>query len=210
MLLVACAPQDSDPETEAQLARLTAELEAKVVEVEQSRQAIVRLEGEVRSLLDENTKLRSMVEVLRLKEDSNEALEAARAETRRYREGLERAVEELNRQARQPRPEASRQQPRESQRDASEPSDRNVFVREPYVYDDGQGTIQVEGTIHNTNDVGIGGYLEITLTVDGRYAGSTTLTLDLEPHTVHDYDYTFNAVTPSGLVRVTAVWGSGK
>ena len=205
--LSACAPEGPDPETEADLQRLSAELETKAAEAEQSQETIASLEAEVEGLREENAKLRSMVEVLRLKEDPNEALEAAREETRRYREGLERAVNELNRQARRPRPDPSRQPPRSSRPEAS---DRNVFVEEPTVFGDGQGMFVVEGTIHNANEVGIGGYLEIILTIDGRHAASTTLTMDLEPNTVHNYDHAFNAVTRSGVVEVVAVWGSGR
>lgn len=220
LLLFACAPRDSDRQAEAETARTKAALEAKTAEVEVTRETVVRLEGEVRSLRDENAKLQSQVEILKMKDDPIEALvsvraegrscqedlKAARAEARMYREGLERAVEEMNRRAGRSQAAARRA---ETSRDAKA-SDRNVFVREPYVTSDGQSTVYVEGTIHNTNDVGVGGYLEITLNVDGRFKDSTTLTMDLQANTVHDYSHTFSAAVPSGVVQVTAAWGSGR
>ena len=71
-----CSPA-VDPEIEAQVGRLEAQLDARAVEVVELEKTKKRLEGEARKLLEENQVLRSRTAVLVAKEEPCEGLAAA-------------------------------------------------------------------------------------------------------------------------------------
>ncbi len=201
LMVIACRPPAANTNADrANTEACLAKLEAATLEIASKNRTLESLQNELDQLATENAELKlevEHVELINIGGDSAE-LERARDEARRYKEGLERAVARLN----EGRPGAMRTPPQRKPRVAS-----SVFPRQPLAIANGTNVI-VEGQIHNAGSEVAVGYLELTLHVDGKPARSTTLTLEIEPRTVADYDWTFtNSMTQGQTPEVTAEWG---
>ncbi len=203
-----------DPgETEPAAASL--ELELKTSEAAQSAETIARLEREVRQLLEENTTLRSQVEVLRLKDDSNAALVAAQARAEDCLYQLSAVGDQVeNLQAKQAQARliqalaggsSSGSGSRSSSRRA-EPRDYAVFVRQPDAVVHEDGSVDVTGTVHNANDQPIEGFVRVTLSTGGEEVDFVSLHMQVAANSVESYDTRFPVAVLRGNVRVSVAW----
>ena len=70
------------------------------------------------------------------------------------------------------------------------------------------GSVVVEGTVHNRNDQAIDGFLLVVLTVDGLEVDSVSLPMQIREKAVASYDTTFPVVVRSqgGRVVATVQW----
>ncbi len=199
--LIACSPPpDTASADRANTEACLAKLDVATIEIGAKNRAQERLQAEVDQLVAENADLKLQLEHAELAGigDPSAELERARDEARRYKEGLERAVAKLN----ELRPGVVSTPPKQKP-----PAKSSVYVWEPLAIANGNDVI-VEGQLHNTGSEVAVGYLELTLHVDGDHAGTTTLTLEIEPDSVADYDWTFtNSMSQGQQPRVTAQWG---
>lgn len=200
-LTLSCGtPPDTTVAERANTAAHAAKLEAAQDEVDGLRSKVERLEGEVDRLTSENEALQLRLATAERGAADLAELKRAREEAERYREGLQRAVETLNRQARLAAAAAVPPKTAPAPRSA-------VYVRQPQALVSNLDVV-AEGTVHNAGSEVAVGFLELTLWIDDRQDASTTLNLEIAPRTVADYDWTFrNAVAGSQRARVEAVWG---
>ncbi len=219
LLLAGCSKVDPAAleEAEARRASLEMQLELKTAEVEQYEATVARLENEIAEMLDRQSSLESQVEVLRLKEDSvgelaqcveqraacleqmseNAELMAGvlkadqEARQRQYQRQIRKTFDDIMGSA-----STTRSPPSTSPRGTA-PKDSYVFVRQPYVTV-GDGEVSVQGTINNTNDAPIDGFLRVELVSGGRVVGSETLHMTLAGNTVDGWETTFRGVVTIG------------
>ncbi|MEM7356204.1 MAG: hypothetical protein AAF657_35640 [Acidobacteriota bacterium] len=198
---ISCStPPDTALSERAATAALVAKLEAAREEVERLDKTIETLRGEVETLRAEKAELEAQLEKAEVAAVDLTALRNAREEAQRYKEGLERAVEELNQRSGEP---YTANLPETGDR----PVRSKIYVRQPQAVVTNLDVV-TEGTVHNAGSETSVGFLELILWVDGRRETSTTLNLEIAPRTVMDYDWTFrNAVAGGEQARVEALWG---
>ena len=138
--------------------------------------------------------------------ETKQQLEAARDEARRYREGLDRAVDELNRLQAGRRLEAAEQKAR-SARARSGASDPAVMpLGAPFVTVTTFGSVIVSGDVRNQRRWNVRGLLEVSIQGPEGVISTMEVMMDIEPGGSERYDVTFWGIFPNGPVGASAQW----
>lgn len=162
-------------------------VEDRIVTINHLRLDLVRLEARVADLEKAG-------------EDQASELTQARAEADSYRQGLERAVDELNRLRQAVAADRASRVPPQVVREAVEPlGGAQVTVTR-------MGWVVVSGYVHNNDGQGARGDLEVSLLGGGGVIDSKKVLLDVPPGGDARYDLTFYGVNPVGPLAASVRW----
>lgn len=219
--MAACAQQDNE-----QLIAQKNQIETMyMAEKAATSQTIERLQGEVKSLLDENTRLREKVETLELSASPERVAQLQRQikqledEATRYRMGLASAVDELNKNAQEHqlkqqltaielRAERTRREEARRAPKNSGGTECCIVPHDPYLLHVGT-TVVVSGDVSNTRSSDARGELLIELFDDDKQVDSQTVAMMIPGNLKEPYEVEFSSVWANGSYRARAVWNDG-